>query len=229
MKLLTLFIMSAFVLSSCSNNENFALEVEKTNSLKSYKVKRDASGAYSIEYVLEKNRISQKTINSKTNENEFYLYQSNLAINKTESEEVFIDVNKLSISFLDAIMHSESNITIKDDPISFAKTNSNSTKMLSEYTVSKNEDGTFHLDFKVIDEVSVDFVYNQELGIYEIHLEEGISNGNDFSRNFEKLAGAPLKIDFVNHIGNNTSAKGLAARAAVKRRKPRIVVSSDDL
>jgi hypothetical protein len=216
------------VLSSCSNNENLFLEVEKTNSLKSYKVKRDASGAYSIEYDLEENRTSQKVINSRTNAKEFYLYQSNFAENKTESEELLIDVNKLSISFLDGITHSESNITIKDDPISFAKTNSNSAKMLSKYMFSKNEDGTFHLDFKVMDEVSVDFVYNQELGIYEIHLENGNSNGNDFSQNFEKLAGIPLKIDFVNHIGNNTSAKRSAARGSTKRRKPRIVVSGGE-
>jgi len=222
MKLLTLIIMSAFVLSSCSNNENLLPEVEKTSSLRSYKVKRDASGAYSIEYDLEKNRSSQKSINSETNGKEFYLYQSNFAKSKSESEELIIDINKLSISFLDAITHSESNITVEDDPISLAKTNTNTAKMLSEYTVSKNEDGTFHLDFKVIDQVSVDFVYNQELGIYEIHLEEGNSNGNDFSRNFDKFDGDTLRIDFVNHT-KETSAKGNGYNNSFER-KPRIII-----
>jgi PBP1b-binding outer membrane lipoprotein LpoB len=222
MKLLSLFIMSAFVLSSCSNNENLFLEVEKTNSLKSYKVKRNASGAYSIEYDLEKNRTSQKAINSETNAKEFYLYQSNFAENKTESEELFIDVNKLSISFLDGITHSESNIIIEDDPISLAKTNTHTTKMLSEYTVSKNEDGTFHLDFKVRDEVSVDFVHNKELDIYEIHLEEGNSNGNGFSRNFEKSDGDTLRIDFVNHT-KEIGAKGSGYSGSYER-KPRIII-----
>jgi PBP1b-binding outer membrane lipoprotein LpoB len=225
MKLLSLFIMSAFVLSSCSNDENLSLEVEKTNSLKSYKVKRDASGTYSIEYDLEKNRTSQKAINSETNAKEFYLYQSNFAKNKTESEELSIDVNKLSISFLDGITQSESNITIEDDPISLAKTNTGTTKMLAEYTVSKNEDGTFHLDFKVRDEVSVDFVHNKEKDIYEIHLEEGNSNGNDFSRNFEKSDGDTLRIDFVNHT-KETSAKA-SGYSGFFERKPRIIIVDD--
>lgn len=222
MRLFTLIIMSAFILTSCSNNENLFPGVEKTNSLKSYKVKRDASGAYSIEYDLEKNRISQKSINSETNAKEFYLYQSNFAKNKTESEDLSIEAHKLSISFLDGITHSESNIIIEDDPISFAKTNTDATKMLSEYTVSKNEDNTFHLDFKVKDEVSVDFVYNQELDIYEIHLEEGDSNGNDFSRNFEKSEGDTLRIDFVNHT-KETSAKGSGYSGSFER-KPRIII-----
>ena len=38
-----------------------------------------------------------------------------------------------------------------------------------------------------------------------------------------------LKIDFVTHANNDASAKGGAARSFVKRRKPRILVSSDEV
>jgi len=221
LKLLSLTILASFALSSCSNNEDLMPEAKKTDSLKSYKVKRDASGAYSIEYDLEKNTTSQKSINSQTNTNEFHLYESDFTTSKRDSEKLFIDVNVLNVSFLDTKTDKKSNITIEDDPISLVKTDTKITKMLSEYTVSRNEDGTFNLGFKVNDKVSVDFVYNEEISTYEIHLEKGKSNGQSFSRDFEKLEGKILRIDFVNHTKNN-SAKGDYYYSST--RKPKVII-----
>jgi hypothetical protein len=138
-----------------------------------------------------------------------------------------MDTEKLSISFVEASSYMKSNITIVDDVASNEKTTAKKTKMLSEYSVSKTGSGTFTLDFKVKDKVSVDFVYNEILGVYEIHLEKGKSNGTEFSRNFEKLKNEILRIDFVNHI-KTYSAKGQGSKSVVvSERKPRIIIVTD--
>jgi sucrose-6-phosphate hydrolase SacC (GH32 family) len=226
MKLLTLTILSTFVLSSCTSNENLPSEVSKTKSLKSYKVKRDVSGAYAIEYDLEKNTASEKVINYKTKTNEFHFYESDFTANKKVSEELFMDTKKLSINFIDANSNDKSNITIEDDLRTSAK-NIDKNTMLSEYSVAKTGIGSYTLDFKVKDKVSVDFVYNEILRIYEIHLEKGKSNGTNFSRNFEKMNNEILRIDFVNHI-KTYSAKGEEAEGiVVSRRKPRVIIITE--
>jgi hypothetical protein len=222
-KLLTLTILSTFVLTSCSSNENLPSEASKEKLLKSYKVKRDISGAYSIEYDLEKNTTSEKVVNYKTKTNEFHFYESDFGISKRVSHGLFMDTEKLSISFIEASAYMKSNITIIDDVATHEKTNAKNTNMLSEYSVSKLGSGTFALDFKVKDKVSVDFVYNEVLGVYEIHLEKGKANGTEFSRNFEKQEGEILRIDFVNHI-KSYSVKGQMSKGMASSRKPRVII-----
>jgi hypothetical protein len=228
-KLLPLVILSVFVLSACSNSENLLTETEQKNSLKSFKVKRDASGAYSLDYELESDVTSQAVNNFETNTNEFHLYQSDFAGSNKQTQELFIDGNQLNIGFVDTRTDKKSNITIEDDYVSSIKTSAKEKKMLSKYSVTSNEEGLFNVEFKVNNQVVVDFVFDEETSIYEIHLKEGKSTETVFSRSLTKVAGKPLKIDFVSHIGNNTSAKGSAARSSVKRRKPRIVVVGGDL
>jgi hypothetical protein len=225
-KLLTLTILSTFVLTSCSSNENLPSEASKVKLLKSYKVKRDISGVYSMEYDLEKNTTSEKVVNYKTKTNEFYFYESDFGISKRVSGELFMDTNKLSISFIEATSNVKSNITIVDDVNTPKKTNAKKIKMLSHYSVSKVGSGTYALDFKIKDNVSVDFVYNEVLGVYEIHLEKGKSNGTAFSRNFEKLEGETLRIDFVNHT-ESYIVKGQMSKGMVVTRKPRVIIVDD--
>lgn len=226
-KLLFLTILSTFVLTSCSVNENLPSEASEAKLLKSYKVKKDISGAYSIEYDLEKNTIAEKVLNYKTKTNEFHFYESDLVISKRVSDELFMDTKKLSISFIYANALINSNITIVDDVASKEKTNAKKTKMLLEYSFYNMGSGTFTLDFKVKDKVNVDFVYNEDLGVHEIHLEKGKSNVTEFSRNLEKLEGEILRIDFVNHI-KSYSAKGQKSGGVVaSRRKPRVIIVTD--
>jgi len=225
-KLLTLTMLSTFVLTSCSSNENLPSEASKVKLLKSYKVKRDISGVYSMEYDLEKNTTSEKVVNYKTKTNEFYFYESDFGISKRVSGELFMDTNKLSISFIEATSNVKSNITIVDDVSTPKKTNAKKIKMLSHYSVSKVGSGIYALDFKIKDNVSVDFVYNEVLSVYEIHLEKGKSNGTAFSRNFEKLEGETLRIDFVNHT-ESYIVKGQMSKGMVVTRKPRVIIVDD--
>jgi hypothetical protein len=225
-KLLPLVILSVFILSACSNNENLLTDAEQKSSLKSYKVKRDASGAYSLDYELESDVKSQAINNLETNTNEFHLYQSGLANNVSkQTQELFIDGNQLSIGFVDTRTENISNITIEDDFVSsIKKTSAKGTEMLSKYSITRNEEGLFDLNFEVNNQVAVNFKLVEETGIYEIHLQEGKSSETVFSRSLTKTAGEPLRIDFVNHIENNAAAKGADASSSV-RRKPRIIVS----
>ena len=225
-KLLSLFFLSVVVLSACSSDENLLTETEQKNSLKSYKVKRDASGAYFLDYELENDVKSQSIKNLETNVNEFHLYPSEFENNqRRQSEEIFIDGNQLSIGFIDSRMDRKSNITIEDDNITLAKNSAKNEEMLSEYSVFSNEGGTINLDFTLKNKVSVEFVYNETENIYEIHLEKGNSNEADFSRSFTKNEGEVLRIDFITHTNTDSSAKGEAVGSFAKERKPRIVIT----
>lgn len=223
-KLLSFALVSVFFLSSCSNNETLLPEQETKNSLKSYKVKRDASGAYSIDYDLVENVKSDKVKNNITNTNEFHLYESDQATSKKQTEELLIDGDKLSIGFVDTRTNKNSNIVIEDDNIELAQKNDEDDAMLSTYSITSNEDGTYELDFTVKNKVTVDFVYNEELSTYEIHLEKGKSAETTFSRNFTKLDGEVLKIVFVNHDFLSYEARGSFEFEAYNRR-PEVIIN----
>jgi hypothetical protein len=222
-KLLSLFLLSVVVLSACSNDENLFSEIEQKSLLKSYKVKRDASGAYSLDYELERDVKSQRVKNLETNVNEFHLYSSDFENSQRRSEELFIDGNQLSIGFIDTRTNNKANITIEDGVASSIKTVAKNSEMLLNYSITGNEDGTFTLNFEVNNQVAVDFVYVEEVGVYEIHLQKGKSDETVFSRNLEKTASEALKIDFVNHLDENSSSKETASKSSVER-KPRIVI-----
>jgi hypothetical protein len=223
-KLLSLLFLSAVVLSACSNDENLLTEIEQKSLLKSYKVKRDASGSYSLDYELERDVKSQRVKNLETNVNEFHLYSSDFENSQRQSEELFIDGNRLSIGFIDTRTNNKANITIEDGVALSIKTAAKNAEMLLNYSITGNEDGTFTLDFEVNNQVAVDFVYVEEVGVYEIHLQKGKSDETVFSRNLEKTASEALKIDFVNHLDENSSLKDTVSKSYVKR-KPRIVIT----
>lgn len=220
-KLASLVVVAVLTLSACSSNESILPVEESENALKSYKIKRDATGAYSIDLDVDENVKTQAFKNEETNKNEFHFYESDNLTSKKQSKELLIDDQELSIGFVDNRSNKKSNISIIDDNIEMAKKNLDDT-FLSEYSITSNEDGTYDLDFTVKNQTTVDFVYNQEANIYEIHLEKGKSSETTFSRNFTKLEGEVLRIDFVNHL-LNLSSKSLSQRSfALVSRKPKI-------
>ncbi len=224
-KLASLLFVAVLTLSSCSSNENLLPEQENVNALKSYKIKRDASGAYSIDLDVEENVKTTSFKNDETNKNEFHFYESDKATSRKQSKELLIDDQELSIGFVDNRSNKTSNISIIDDNIEMAKKNLEDT-FLSEYSITSNEDGTYDLDFTVKNQTTVDFVYNEETNIYEIHLEKGKSSELNFSRNFTKLEGEVLRIDFVNHYLSDYFGKGYKSKSSYSR-KPQTVISFD--
>ena len=91
--------------------------------------------------------------------------------------------------------------------------------MLGDYSITGNEDGMYDLAFNVKENVTVDFVYNEDENVYEIHLEKGRSSIANFDRTFIKQVGSDLKIVFVNH--------GLVAYSSTsmaKEKKPQLII-----
>ena len=210
-------IAFALVSVSCTTNETQIEETSVDNLLNSYTVKRDASGAYSLNYNLAGDAASELVKDTETNTNEIYLYSSD-AINtkRSHSEDLSISKDQLSVGFVDTNTDRKNNITIIDSDIVLSKDGDDD--LLAEYSITGKEDGTYDLTFKVDAKVEVDFVYNEDEDLYEIHLEEGKGKEVDFSRTFTKEEGVNLNIDFINHFESNTS-KGLALV-----RKPRAII-----
>ncbi len=192
------------VFSSCTTTETFIEDKTSEELLKSYTVKRDKSGAYSLDYKLTEGAIAENIKNSETNANEIYLYSSSgtsKSQSKNGSEQLQIKDDQLTVGFIDTNSDKRrSQITIIDDNIILAK-GGEEEKFLNEYSVRSNEDGTYNLDFNVKENVSVDFIYNDEKDKYEIHLTEANTgrsgSSSSFSRTFTKEEGTNLEIAFV--------------------------------
>lgn len=191
-----LAVVLAFSFTSCSTNES-DLEIPQENLLKKAQIKRDASGAYYLNYVVADNTVSdvRKGLSSLTNE--FYLSKVGYDTKDQYREDLTLNDNKLRIGFFDAETGKTTKFTIEDKNITFAK--GESREFLRTYGLSINIDGTIQLDFEVNQNVATEFVYNDELQIYEVHLSKGISVGSVFSRTIEMPDNGVLKIDFVNH------------------------------
>mgnify|MGYP003638743297 FL=1 len=94
---------------------------------------------------------------------------------------------------------------------------------LKEYKVTDNGDGTYTLEFTTKNNIAVDFIQNQDTGVYEIHLDRGDSDESDFSRTFTKEQGEKLKIEFVNYYYNNN---GRSIQSTTSN-KPKVVIDED--
>lgn len=215
-KILFLFI-ALVTLVSCSSNEELHQE---QNLLKSYKVSKDAQGQYSIDYTTVEATVD--LVNDLTTKrNEIYL-NSAASKNSVESfsNALFLDENELKVGIYENNMKRKT-ITIEDDNIVLAK-GGDDIDFLKTYSIENLGNEYYQLSFKVKDGIKVWFEYNEELDVYEIHLQENDSASNliSYTRNFVKTSDS-LKINFVNYIKPNY-AKGV--KEYVTERKPKLVV-----
>lgn len=202
MKTVQLFTYAAvfsFLLTSCSSEETFMEEPIAENLIKSYSIKRDISGAYYVDYNLADN--TAVTSNNNSNTQTIAAYSSNNAAKTKHSEDLNLENNQLKVDFISENTNEKAQITIFDKDIVLAKGSENN-EMLAEYSITKNEDNTYSLGFTVKEGIIVDFVYNEELAEYEIHLEEGNAATTAFNRILEKEEGMPLVFAFFQHSIN---------------------------
>lgn len=216
-KFLTVVAIFALVFTSCSNEDSSITETQELSLKKTYKIKRDATGAYSVDFD-EKTNIDQ--VLEDADKTRQYLISSSVnKVQHNDSQELLIDNNKLKVGFIDADANTKQYISIFDDNIKLQKKSGDESK-LAGYSIQSNEDGTFGLDFSVKDNVEVSFVYNEDISTYEIHLENGAGGQGEFSRTLEGEDGEPLKIDFVNY----TSNAGAKSSELEMVRKPKIII-----
>ena len=193
----TPFILAlSIIFGSCSSNENEGLINTQEKLLKSYTLKRDATGAYSIDFNTT-NNTDVTTVKNVDSSNEIILSKANHNTAKKHSNDFAIENDQLKIGFLESNKGNRTKISIEDENITFAK--GGVTEFLNSYSITKNEDDTFLLDFKVNDNVVTEFIYNNDSETYEIHLSKGTTKEKDFSRQLNIPRTGILKVNFVNH------------------------------
>lgn len=168
---LSIITASALVFTSCSLEESvLATDAPSNQLLKSFTVKKDVNGAYSLDFDLNQGATVDKVYDDYTNTSQFLLYSSNSNGKKQITEGVEITDSQLKLGIIDTNTDEKPSITITDDNISFGKGNS---EALKSYEIKSMDDGTYQLDFTVKKNISVDFVYNDNLETYEVHLDKG--------------------------------------------------------
>jgi len=207
----------SFLFASCSSNETEVVEGTPENLLQSYTLKRDATGAYSIDFNTT-NNTDVTTITNVDNSKEIILAETKQKTATKHSNNFSIENDHLKIGFLEASNGKQKNIYIEDENITFAK---GVTEFLNSYSITANGDGTYKLDFTVNDNVSTHFKYNEDLEVYEIHLSEGTPDIKQFSRELKIDSNELLKINFINY--KNVSAKGEVLEESISE-KPKVVI-----
>ncbi|CAL2087977.1 conserved exported protein of unknown function [Tenacibaculum sp. 190524A02b] len=225
-KITPLFIAVASFLfmTSCSSNDNDTniIQESQENQLQTYTLKRDSQGRYSIDFNVSENTavesyknadLSNEIILSKTNQKSIPNYTNNFKLEN----------NLLKVGFLEENNGKQTSIAIEDENITFAK---GVTEYLNNYSVTKNKDNTFSLNFEVDENVIAEFVYNENVETYEVHLSKGKSKITKFERILSKPNDDILKIDFVNHKTSNTNniQNRNYGEAGEIPRKPRVII-----
>ncbi|WKD86024.1 hypothetical protein KCTC32516_01375 [Polaribacter huanghezhanensis] len=214
-----LAIVLAFSFASCSTNET-GLETPQAPLLKQVQLKRDASGAYSVDYVVASNTLPDVHKNMNSLMNEVHLNKVSQDTKDQYRNDFMLDNNTLRIGFFDNETGKQMKFSIEDENITFAK--GSTTKFLKEYKLSTNKDGSIQLDFEVNNNIKTEFVFNKDSATYEVHLSKGTSSDSKFSRTLTVPDTGVLKLDFVNH---NLLGKGLAESTSTI---PRVIIVSSE-
>ncbi len=212
--LLTIFT----ILASCSNADEASL-MEEQSYLKSYKLSRDAQGNYSINYEVADDVIVETVKNLEDNVNEFYLTSGEVASDAKSKQQktLRLEDNILSADFYNETEKIKS-FTFEDDAI-YASKSEEFSEHLQFYSIEDIGDGSYKVEFKVKEGISVSYDFNEEEDIYEIHLKEGEAQTLEHSVDYVKTADV-LRIDFVNYYAD-ASAKSATNKSVAVVKKPR--------
>ena len=195
---LPFLMILSILISACSTEENMP-ENNDQPLLKSYKLSKDANGRYAIDVDLVEGAYTETYKDETTNTNNIYAYQGEAGNrSKSSSNTLTLDNNKISVDVYENNVQ-KNTIWVEDENITLAK-GQISPDFLEEYSLEYLGGGEYVLDFKVRNGVMVNFEYNADENIYEVHLKEGASNGLKFTKLYNKSPNLPLRIDFVNYI-----------------------------
>ncbi|RBW54316.1 hypothetical protein DS884_17875 [Tenacibaculum sp. E3R01] len=221
-KITPLFLALTLIFASCSSTENDAELLQKNETkLKSYTLKRDANGRYSIDFDVKEN-TEVNTFKNSDKSNEIVLSEAVQKQAQKHSNNFNLENDFLKIGFLEDNNGKKTQITVEDENITFAK--KGVTEFLNNYSVTKNEDGTFTLDFQVNNNVQTEFIYNELKEIYEVHLSIGLCKNTKFIRTLNVSSSKQLKIDFVNHKFNKNK---MARTSESSTRKPKVHIGNE--
>jgi hypothetical protein len=220
LSLTTLLIIITLGFSSCSQDDNTFLEdTSSENLLKSFNVNKSASGEFTLNYELGKGAASDDELDLKTNTNNIYLYLSDdQAQSSRKSQGLTMQEGRLKVNFNDTDKGKNHIITILDSDIQMK---SGGNEFLESYDVIGNGDGTYDLDFKVKDGVAVEYIFNDDTKVYEIHLNNDASaSETDFVQTFTKQEGVALNIQFFD----NSSAYSKTSSSYMAEGEPVVII-----
>ena len=221
-KLIALFVTGSLTLVSCSSDETSLEANQKTSLLKTYKIQRDASGAYSLDLNLSDNTKVDNFIDATNSTKQYFFSESESKTKSSLSDNLLIDNTSMRVAFVDAVSGKNEGLYVEDDNITLSA-KSNNVRRLKDYSIVGESDGTYTLDFVVKKNTNVTFTFNDELQAYEVHLEKDKrASTTEFSRTLERNEGELLTIHFVNHKDGGSN-KGFEALI----RKPIIII--DDI
>ena len=213
LNLYALIASAMLVFSSCSTDETLLQEEQSLDLLKSYTIQRDASGAYSLDYNLNGNVEVDKVTDVQTNTNEIYLYTTNSKSSRTVSQDLYIDQSQIKVGFVDTNSDKKATITVLDNDIQMSKSRN---ERLETFGLTSNTDGSFDLEFKVIDGIAVEFIYDGDKNVYEVHLNDNPkASQSEFLQTFTKENGVALNIEFVNNASATNARTAAIRRPAV--------------
>ncbi|TCP28454.1 hypothetical protein EV195_101632 [Tenacibaculum skagerrakense] len=216
---LPFLMILSILISACSTEENMP-ENNDQPLLKSYKLSKDANGRYAIDVDLVEGAYTETYKDETTNTNTIYAYQGEAGNrSKSSSNTLTLDNNKISVDVYENNVQ-KNTIWVEDENITLAK-GQISPDFLEEYSLEYLGGGEYVLDFKVRSGVMVNFEYNADENIYEVHLKEGTSNGLKFTKLYNKSPNLPLRIDFVNYILINSQARSTETLEYAMTRVPR--------
>ncbi|MFC2110415.1 hypothetical protein ACFLRU_00370 [Bacteroidota bacterium] len=169
----------AISLASCNSDINNEEAFEEA-ALKSYTLSRAEDGSYSLEQTLASGEVTSTIVPLVNNE--------------------------IKIDFETESSVKIPGLTIFDEPVSSVKGVSYKTRVdLKSYAISKLENGSYDISFKVANFIVPSFSYNEEYDRYEIRLTEGDNNGiTDYTENYVKFEREKIKVVFI-HVSTRTT------------------------
>lgn len=218
--LTSLLLSVAISLSSCSKDESPIDSTTQTSLYEKVIVQRDASGSYSLDYKLNDGADAEIALDESQNMNDIYLYPTTSDVEKRLFKDLSLNGrDNFKVGINNTVTNNKSVITVFDEDIRFSKTTKEDH--LEKYKMTDNADGTYTLDFTVKDNISVEFVQQND-NQFEIHLNPttGKVSDKDFSRTFENDQKGSLKVTFINYFYQESGR----TTTVTKYRKPRVSV-----
>lgn len=198
--LITLLLITVGFSSCTQEDSTFLEEPTAQDLLKSFTLNKSTSGDYSLDYQLNNGAASDNVLDAKTNTSNIYLYSSENVSRSINNEGIALKDGELRISFNDTEKDKKYSITVLDEEIKASRSEDDTDLgYLNSYSVTTNNDGTFTLDFKVNEGVSVDYIFDADNNVYEIHLTPGEATESDFVNNFVKAENESMEIAFINN------------------------------
>ncbi len=219
LSLTTLLIIITLGFTSCTQEDTTIFEEPSAEALlKSFTLGKDSKGAYSLDYNLNQGASSENVKDKKTNTNNIYLYSSEYQSASRIDQSMTIQNGELKVTFNDTETEKKSTITVLDDDIKMSREDSNES--LESYGITGNGDDTYDLEFTVVDGVAVDFIYDGDREVYEIHLNDDENATQlDFTQTFTKEEGDVLKIEFFNNSSSSRTSSRMEERG-----KPLVII-----